>query len=334
MTNWTFFTGLYDTLLTPIMSQLQGMLGTVAGAATPFALALAGVVVFLLLLDTANGTRSPGQLNKDVFAIVMLLALLQMQYYGQYIQSFFLQGMPNYAGTALGGTGSPVAAFDNVLNNAVVATMKTYEALPSWSLKTIPLGLVMLVFLVLDAICVAFSFAVYALNAATNVLVVAVGPLFLAAGVAPWGRFLLNGWFRVLVAGCVAQILTLATVTLMSNAEIAQLAQITAQTVGVDNNSIAMIWALAQALILIALCTALVKKSADIAHAIAGGVHHAAAAAASTFAPAGTAASAASGAAGKAAGAVGAHAGSQVGAGAVRAMAARPAGASLSAARP
>jgi hypothetical protein len=119
----------------------------------------------------------------------------------------------------------------------------------------------------------------------------------------------------------------------MSSAEIAQLGQIAAQAIGVDGNSIAMIWSLAQSMILIAMCTAMVKKAADIAQSIAGGVSHAASAYAATFSAAAKAGETVAGVAGNAAAAVGARAASLVGAGAVRAMAARPAGASLSLAR-
>jgi hypothetical protein len=120
---------------------------------------------------------------------------------------------------------------------------------------------------------------------------------------------------------------------LLSGAEVAQLNTVAAATIGSDN-AIGQIWALCQSAILIALCTAVVKKAPEIATTIAGGVHHAAAAAVGSFGATGAVTNVVSNLAGGGAAAAGAKASTQVGAGAVRAMSSRPAGPSLSKASP
>jgi hypothetical protein len=90
-----------------------------------------------------------------------------------------------------------------------------------------------------------------------------------------------------------------------------------------------MLWGLAQCGMLLALCSAVVKKIPDIAREIAGGVYHGTQSVhAATFGAAAAAAGAGVGAARGAASAISANASRQIGAGAVRVS--TPVGPSLS----
>jgi type IV secretion system protein VirB6 len=229
----------------------------------------------------------------------------------------------------MGGTASPVAALDTVLNTAIKSAASTYDQAVGVSPKTWPLGIAVIIFVVVGVAAVSYTFIIYMVATIINVVVVVVGPVFLALGAVPLTRRFAAGWFGVLVSGCVSQLLALAVIQLLSGGEINMLHQFSVTAAATNSNSIAMLWGLTQCGILLFLCSMIIKEIPTIARAIAGGVYHGTQSIhAATFGAAGAAAGGAVGAARGAAGAIGAHASRQIGAGAVRTF--TPVGPSLS----
>jgi type IV secretory pathway VirB6-like protein len=327
--NWTLFANLYNGIITPVIAQMQAMLGSVCITMQPVVLAMVTLWLGFVAFDIANGTKTVQQAMRDFFIAGMVIGALQTAQYTQYISDFFLQAVPNTIGTALGGQTSPVAGLDTVLDTAIAAASKVYEALPPYALKTIPLGLGVIVFIVLALASVGFAFAVYMIAAIINVAAIVIGPVFLALAAIPITRRFAAGWFGVLVSGCATQLIALAVIQLLSGGETSMIQQTVGTAATSNSNSLAMLWGLAQCGILLALCSAVVKKIPDIAREIAGGVYHGTASIhAATFGAAAAAAGASVGAARGAAGAIGTRASRQIGAGAVRVS--TPVGPSLS----
>lgn len=327
--SWTLFANLYNGIITPIIVQMQTMLGGVCTTMQPVVLAMVTLWLGFVAFDIANGTKTVQQAMRDFFIAGMVIGALQTAQYTQYISDFFLQAVPNTIGSALGGQTSPVAGLDTVLDTAISAASKTYEALPPYALKSIPLGLGVIVFMVLALASVGFAFAVYMIAAIINVAAIVIGPVFLALAAIPFTRRFAAGWFGVLVGGCATQLMALAVIQLLSGPEARMIQQTVGTAATSTSNSLAMLWGLAQCGILLALCSAVVKKIPDIAREIAGGVYHGTQSVhTATFGAAAAAAGASVGAARGAAGAIGTQASRQIGAGAVRAS--TPVGPSLS----
>ena len=327
--SWTVFANLHNTLVSPLLAQLQAMLGNVCNTIQPIALAMVTLWLGFAAFDVANGTKTVQQALRDFFIAGMVIGALQMGQYTQYVSDLFLQAVPNTVGAALGGTTSPVAGLDTVLDSAVTAASKTYEALPSLALKTIPLCLGVIVFIVIAAVSIGYAFAVYMTATIISVVAVVVGPVFLALAAVPSTRRFAAGWFGVLVGGCTTQLMALAVIQLLTGAETRMIQQTVVSTAASNSNGLDMLWGLLQCGLLLALCTAVVKKIPDIAREIAGGVYHGTQSIhTSTFGAAAAAAGASIGAVRGAAGAVGSHASRQIGAGAVRVS--TPVGPSLS----
>jgi type IV secretory pathway VirB6-like protein len=327
LVTWTFLANVYATLVVPLMAQLQAMLGGVCATMQPIALAMVLLWVCFVGMDIANGSKTMQDAVRDFFIAGTALGALNTAQFTQYISDFFLQAVPNTVSAALGGNGSPVAGLDTVLDMAVTAAAKTYEALPGYALKTIPLALGVLVFLVLALVSVGYCFAVFMTAAIINVLAIVVGPVFLACAATPQTRRFAGGWLGVLVGGCATQFMALATILLLTGGEQRLIQSTVVLAQGDNSNSLATLWSLAQCGLLMALCTAVVKKIPAIGQAIAGGVYHGTAGArAATFGAAATGASIAYGAA---KGAAGAAAKQMAAAGFARA--AKPTGPSLSA---
>lgn len=329
MTNWTLFATLYAGLVAPIMAQMQAMLGAVCSTMQPIALVMVLIWLCFAGFDIANGSKSIQSAIREFFIAGMVIGALNTAQFTQYISDFFLQAVPNTVSAALGGNGSPVAGLDMVLNGAVAAGVRTYEALPSYSLKTIPLAIGVLVYMVVALVSVGFTFAVFMLSAIINIAAVVVGPVFLALAAVPQTRRFASGWLGVLVGGCCTQLMALAIILLLSGAENTMLKATVVTVAASDSNSIAMLWSLGQCGLLMALCAAVVRKIPAIGVEIGGGVYHGSQGAmSSTFGVAAATGGAAFVGARGAAGAAGRNASNQIGAGAIRASA--PAGKSLS----
>ena len=224
--NWTTFATLYSALIAPILAQLQSMLGNVCTTMQPVALAMITAWLGFVAFDIANGTKTVQQALRDFFVAGLVVVALQAGQYTQYVSDLFLQALPNTIGQAMGGTASPVASLDTVLNTAIKAAATTYDQAVGVSPKTWPLGFAVIIFVVVGVTAVSYAFIIYMVATVINVVAVVVGPVFLALAAVPLTRRFAAGWFGVLVSGCVSQLLALAVIRLLSGAEINMLHQI------------------------------------------------------------------------------------------------------------
>jgi hypothetical protein len=326
MGGWTFFADLFNSLIAPNMQALLAMLGQVCATASRVALPLIAIMFVLSFFEMAAGTKSLQAFFKEAFVAALVYGFLQEAQYTQFIVNMVTQGAPNTIARAMGGTGSPVASLDNLLAAVVVEVAKVYEALPSYSLKTVPLALADLFAMGLSAVCIAFCFGVYVVATIINIGALVVGPLFMAGAVAPWSRKFAMGWVAVLVGGCVTQLISVAMLQLLITGEMNLIHASAAAAASSDSNSIVMLWSLCKICLLLFISKKIIEEIPVIAKTIGGGVY---AATSNRFAHAATL-----GAAGAAAGAaVGAARGVAVAAatkGIGAARAAAPAGQSLS----
>lgn len=327
MAQFTFFANLYAALVAPLMAQMQALIGNVCAVMLPIALISGAIAIAFSGYKMMFQAKPAGEFFKELAVIGLIIGAMRADTYIQYVSDFFLQGIPNTVSGALGGaTFSPVTALDQVLGSSIRAAAATYEALPSMSFKIIPLGLGVLIFAVVALVSLGYAFAIYMIASITNIAVIVIGPVFMAAAVIPQARRFFAGWLSVIVGGCVTQIMVLAVLVLLLPAENTMINQVVTTSAASDSNTLLMLWGLAQAGLLLALCTAVVKKIPAIATAMAGGVYHGASGAtSSTFGLAATAGSASVGAARGAAGAIG-----RAGSAAIGKVASAPAGKSLS----
>jgi type IV secretion system protein VirB6 len=270
----TFFATLYGTLITPLMAELQAMIGTVCSTMQPIALAMLTIWLAFVGADIAFGHKTLPAACKDFAVAACVIVVLQAGQYTQYISNLFLTGVPNTVGAALGGTTNPAAALDLVIDTVVQGAAVAYLALP-WALMSIPLGIAIIVVVIVAMVSVAFSFGVYMIAAILNVAAVVVGPVFLALAVLPATRKYAVGWVNALIAGCVCQLLALAIIQLMSGAELTMIKTLLAASPpDSSGGSLELIWGLGECGMLLALTTLVVKKIPDLSQAIAGGVYH------------------------------------------------------------
>jgi hypothetical protein len=272
----TFFATLYSALITPLMAQLQGMIGTVCSTMQPIALVMLTVWLAFVGADIAFAHKTLPAACKDFAVAACVIVLLQAGQYTQYISNLFLTAVPTTIGQALGGATNPASALDTVLNTAINGACDAYKSLPPFALKSIALGMAVIVFVLIALASLVFTYGIYMVAAILNVAAVVVGPVFLALAAVPMTRRYAAGWFGVLVGGCCCQLMALAVIQLMSGAELTMIRTLLTAPPG-DTNSLALLWGLGQCGMLLALSTLVVKKIPELSQAIAGGVYHGAA---------------------------------------------------------
>lgn len=273
MTTWSLFATLYTGLITPLMGQLQAMIGTVCSTMQPIALVMLTAWLALLGADIAFRHKTLPSACKDFGVATCVIVLLQAGQYTQYISDLFLTAVPHTVGAALGGTTSPAAGLDKVLNLAWTEAAVTYKGLSDWSFKTVGLSIAVVAVLAVAIVAVTYTFLIYMTAAILNVACVVVGPVFLALAAVPLTRRFAAGWFGVLVGGCATQLMALAIIQLMSGAELTMMHTLFAPGAA-SNNNFEILAALAQVGILLGLGAAVTAKIPDVARAIAGGVYH------------------------------------------------------------
>lgn len=270
--NSTFFATLYSALITPLLAQLQAMIGTVCSTMQPIALVMLTIWLAFVGADIAFGHKTLPAACKDFAVAAFVIVLLQAGQYTQYISNLFLTAVPTTIGQALGGATNPASALDTVLNTAVNGACDAYKSLPPYALKSIALGMAIIVFVVIALVSLVFTYGIYMVAAILNVAAVVVGPVFLALAAVPMTRRYAAGWFGVLIGGCCCQLMALAVIQLMSGAELTMIKALLGPPG--DTNSLALLWGLGQCGMLLSLSTLVVKKIPELSQAIAGGVYH------------------------------------------------------------
>jgi hypothetical protein len=270
--NSTFFATLYSALITPLMAQLQAMIGTVCSTMQPIALVMLTIWLAFVGADIAFGHKTLPAACKDFAVTACVIVLLQAGQYTQYISNLFLTAVPTTIGQALGDATNPASALDTVLNTAVNGACDAYKSLPPYALKSIALGMAIIVFVVITLVSLVFTYGIYMVAAILNVAAVVVGPVFLALAAVPMTRRYAAGWLGVLIGGCCCQLMALAVIQLMSGAELTMIRTLLGPPG--DTNSLALLWGLGQCGMLLSLSTLVVKKIPELSQAIAGGVYH------------------------------------------------------------
>lgn len=280
MNNWTFFASLTTQLMGIIQAATAGILNGALGWVRPIvALAAVGWIAFRAI-TVANGTGTLRVMWHDIIRIAVIMFLLQVANYNQYI-SAVAQAIPNEVGNALAVGGANMgdvasgAVFDTVWGTAAKAGLIVWEKIPAYSLASIPLWFVIIVYWGIALVSIGLSYIVYLASTVLLQLLIAVGGVFLALfAFEPTAKFAV-GWVAAVASAIVTQILAMALLVMFVGVEKVAINQIIAGVAGgIGANFIASIFVLAVAALLMWLISILVKQTPSIAQAIAGGVYH------------------------------------------------------------
>lgn len=270
--NFILFQTIFDGVMTPVLAQMQAMMGPMSAAMQP--VALVGVSIWLCFAtwDLASG-KSITAVGRQGFQVVMFYTMVWVGSYTRYVSDLFLQAIPNTISAALGGNAPPMAMLDTLCMDALRQASTVYEALPSYSLKAAILSVGVILFCVVALICVAFIFIVLSVASLTTVLALVVGPVFMAAATVWVTRRFASGWLAVLVGGMVVQLLGLALIRLLIGSSALLMGQLATTAQQSNSNSIMMLVGLGEIGVLLWLFKKVTEKIPELAQTIGGGVY-------------------------------------------------------------
>lgn len=272
--NFVLFQTIFDTVMTPVITAMQAMLGPMSAAMQPVAQIGVGIWLCFAVWDLASGAKNLAVIGKEAFRVVMFYSLVWVGPYTQYVSNLFMQFIPNTISAALGGNGTPMAMLDALCMQAFTQASTVYEALPSYSLKAAILSIGVIAFVISALLCVAFIFITLSVATLTTVLALVVGPVFMTAATMPWTRKFASGWLAVLVGGLVIQLLGLGLIRLLINSSAVMMAQLTTTAQASNSNSIMMLVGLAEIGALLWLFKKVMEQVPSLAQTIGGGVYH------------------------------------------------------------
>jgi type IV secretion system protein VirB6 len=270
----TFFAAIYSGLITPLVTAIQAMTSAVCSQMGPYATTLTLLCLAVVGGEMALEHKSFSSVKHQFAVGAFIIVLIQAANYSTYISNLFITAIPNSIGQMLGSPSTnPASALDNVLNTVVQGASNAYGMLSPYSLMSIPLGIAILMVVVVSLICLVYSFGIFVIATILNILLVAVGPIFLCLAIPPLTRKFAFGWFSALIAGCVAELLALATIQAMATAELTLIKSFLVAVPGSSDPTLTAIWGLVEAGLLLGLTTLVVKKIPEVSQAIAGGIH-------------------------------------------------------------
>ena len=235
---WDIFTTLYDLVAMPLLGGVDAMIGSLA----PWArgVLIAGLVVTITVAFLLKALRPATEPLSDLTTMLLTGAFAvfvagSAANFGPYVRDLLLTTIPQEIGNALAGAlgNRPVTGsfFGELWSKAWLAGVAVFRALP-WSLAAIPLGILVVVYWLVAAAAIAFTFLVWMKAFFFIALLVGVGPVFVALFVFPWFRGFAQGWFGTVASNVILQILLAGLLSLFMTAETQLLSQIAAETRG------------------------------------------------------------------------------------------------------
>jgi type IV secretory pathway VirB6-like protein len=272
MANWVFFGTLYTQILGLVQAGADGILNGALDYARPVVLAAIIAWIAFQAISVANGMAPMRSLWHGVIRAAVVVFLLQAANYNQYV-STVAQAIPTQVTAAISGGGAVAggAAFDNVWNGAAKAGIAAWKGIPSYSLKGAMLFLLVGVYFIAALACIGAGFLVYLASTILLILLLNVGPLFVAMFAFPQTQKFAAGWVSAVASTIVTQILAVAILVMFTAAELATINKVAEPGVGTD--FLDQLFVLLEAVLLLAVIASLVKQAPSIGASVAGGVY-------------------------------------------------------------
>lgn len=276
MNNWTFFQTLLGQLTGILQTGGDLILNGSLGYARPLVLVCIIAWIAFKAIMVANSFETWNSIYRDLTRAAVVVFLLQsVTTYNQYVGTI-AAAIPTEVGNAIsGGAGNGNiangAAFDTVWNAAAKAGLAVFDQVPKYSLSSIPLWIAVIVYLAIALIAIGVSFLVYLASTVLLLLLLKIGPLFVALFAFPIAAKFASGWVAAVVSAILTQVFAVAILILFIGTEQATIVSITQG--GISANFIGEIVTLGEAALLMWLIATLVRQAPSFAASIAGGVY-------------------------------------------------------------
>lgn len=241
---WTVFATIFGKIQPPIAGWVDYTINAIAWQiklplTAAFVVFLAG---YSLIRTLAPDAHPLSDIERKLLrcAIAFSIATGAATYH-QFVADFALTGLPSWLGATLTGgfTGNSIqvgaAAFDNIWNSAYMAGSAVEAHLSSWG--DIGLHLLVALYWVVSGAVVAVAFGAWLFAYVAIVLLVGIGPLFVAFLAFPATHGMFSRWMGSLLGAVLLQAFIVALLVLVTGAEAAIIGQVA--SVGQDGSQLA-----------------------------------------------------------------------------------------------
>lgn len=241
---WTVFATIFGKIQPPIAGWVDYTINALAGQiklplTAAFVVFLAG---YSLIRTLAPDAHPLSDIERKLLrcAIAFSIATGTATYH-QFVADFALTGLPAWLGATLTGgfNGGSVqigaAAFDNIWNSAYMAGSAVEAHLSSWG--DIGLHLLVALYWVVSGAVVAVAFGAWLFAYVAIVLLVGIGPVFVAFLAFPATHGMFSRWMGSVLGAVLLQAFIVALLVLVTGAEAAIIGQVA--TVGQDGSQLA-----------------------------------------------------------------------------------------------
>lgn len=268
------FTSVTSRVEAPFIGSVDALIAAfVAWLSGPLQAALVLYIALMGVLFLRGASQEPfGEVMGRVLRLCIIVWLCtNAAVYNQWVRDFFITTLPTeingVAAGAVGGSPMTAAAFDSLWQRSIGVGMSVWSTL-GWS--DIGPSLAVLFMWVCAGLAVAFSYLVWLLARVGLGLVVAVGPIFIALGLFPATRALMERWVGQLINFVVLQVLVVVLLRLLIDSQEALITQIASTSASASGaQRLQMLLAVS---VLFIVCATMAMQLPSLASALAGGV--------------------------------------------------------------
>jgi type IV secretion system protein VirB6 len=237
------FANLWGAIGAPIMNA-SGQISTalMADVRVPFqACVLAWLIISLMIQFYEPNEQTVLEFLKQVGIAAIILAVAtntaNFQYYVTGVATWLVNTITTAIAGAVGQGGAPVTAgsFDTIAVKTFAVGAKVLKLVPWYSFKSIPLGVMVVVYWFLTSAAILAMFIFFLIASISMAFIISFGPVFICLAFFPYTRRFFDGWVSAVAGAILTQIFVLALLALFALALDNLLQPITAAVTGDDD---------------------------------------------------------------------------------------------------
>lgn len=217
MNQYAIFTLFWNQIAIPVDAATAGLIGALLNWVGPRfqTCVLAGVMIYMIISAAKSDEDAPLAFVRKVFVAGFIYSMVSNADTYNYFVTNLVHGTVTGISTAVGAAfnnGAPLTAgaFDQIAARAYSAGLAIFKNIPWYSLKTIPLGITVVIYWFISLSAIVFMYAIYLLSYVLTDFLIGVGPLFVSLYFFEFTRRWFDGWLNVLITGVLVQIFTAA----------------------------------------------------------------------------------------------------------------------------
>jgi hypothetical protein len=223
MGNYAVFGLIWTNLAVPVDGGSAQMAASLMAKIGPwFKLCVGAYLLCMMLIASwSNDAEAVQRLFRSLFLAAVVYAIAFTAPTFDYYVTQLVHGTTNAISVAvasLSPTMAPIPAggdaYDIVMSRLFAIGLAIFKNLPINPLKSVPLGMILVVYWFMSTAAVAVMFCEYLISYVLGAFIIAFGPLFIPMYFFPFTRKYFDGWLSCVLGTMLVQIFTAALVSM------------------------------------------------------------------------------------------------------------------------